>query len=553
MLPERLSHALMNLVWSFLLLHFLLTPLASLTGYSILLDFNTRISPNDAYAGTYYFWWTNLTYLPLFFFAIVLLLLLCCSRPYFRAYCLLTVLAYTLYPLELVDYLALNAHYGTTTYGAYALNTLLTNTMNRYHPLIFYVSTSLLALAISFAYALRGNFVPFIHPASLTLSIKIGWLALIVNLSALWMGSWWALQEGTWGGWWNWDASETFGLAISLLILWTTHSRSSISNRSPLAIKSTLSLYFVTLSYYFIQLNFDLTSHNFGAKFFFFFNNNLFFLEALALALVLIVTNVMLLNWNSWKVHLFNLRLTTYSPLTLRFVKLVAPALALFWVVWSYRPLINYFLWNFASVNVVNFELSLQPANFIALILLWLWVTRLTSAIVAIFVALALVLGNWLWALLLPLSMSSKFNLLHSSLLVLSVLNISLYDLTCTSWLCDSTHSYLLSHGNLVVEQSNLYSLDSTAVETVKTWTSFILMNSASWNLIASANSPSVNFFTLGFSHSFFDNYYYLSLVYVNAYLWLELPLIGTLNTLFWCSVILARLLIWQRNLSQSL
>lgn len=553
MLPERSCHALINLVWSFLLLHFLSTPLASLTGYSTLLDLNTRISPNDAYAGTYYFWWTNLTYLPLFFFTIVLLLLLYCSRPYFHACCLLIVLVYVFYPLELVDYLALNAHYGTTTYGAYALNTLLTNTMNRYHPLIFYVSTGLLALAISFAYALRGNLVPFTYPASLTLSIRVSWLALIINLSALWMGSWWALQEGTWGGWWNWDASETFGLTISLLILWTTHSRSSVSNRASLSIKSTLSLYFVVLSYYFIQLNFDLTSHNFGAKFFFFFNNNLFFLEALALALILIVTNLAHLKWNSWKVHLFNLKLTTCAPLSLRSVKLVAPALALFWILWSYRPLINYFLWNFASVNVVNFELSLQPANFIALILLWLWATRLTSVVVALSAALTLVLGNWLWVLLLPLNMSSKFNRLHSGLLVLSVLNISLYDLACTSWLCDSTHSYLLSHGNLVVEQSNLYSLDSTAVEIVKTWTSFVSMNSASWNLIASANSPSVNFFTLGLSHSFFDNYYYLSLVYVNAYLWLELPLIGTLNILFWCSVILARLLIWQRNFSQSL
>jgi hypothetical protein len=43
------------------------------------------------------------------------------------------------------------------------------------------------------------------------------------------------------------------------------------------------------LSYFFIQLNFDLVSHNFGAKFFFFFNNNLFFLEAVFFLLVLIL------------------------------------------------------------------------------------------------------------------------------------------------------------------------------------------------------------------------------------------------------------------------
>ena len=540
-------------MWLLLLLHFLLTPLASLTGYSLLLDFNTRVSPNDAYAGTYYFWWTNLTYLPLFFFTVVLLFLLSSNRSPYSVWSIFLVLMYTAYPLELVDYLALNAHYGTSTYGGYGLNTLLTNTMNRYHPFIFYVSVSLLALAISYAHTLRGGLTPFVSSTFTATQLKVSWSALIINLSALWMGSWWALQEGTWGGWWNWDASETFGLAISLLILWATHSRSSISDRAMLSIKSMLSLYFITLSYYFIQLNFDLTSHNFGAKFFFFFNNNLFFLEALVLALALIVFNLLYVSWNSWKVSVFNLKLVAYTSPNSQSVKLVASALALLWIVWSYRPLINYFLWNFAEINVVNFELSLQPVNFLALILLWVWTTRFTLVSLTLSTALVLALGNWLWVLLLSVNVGSKFRALHSGLLALSVLNISLYDLTCTSWLCDSPFNYLLSHGNLVVEQSNLYSLDSTAIETVKTWTSFVSMNSASWNLIASANSPSVNFFTLGFSHSFFDNYYYLSLVYVNAYLWLELPLIGTLNIIFWCSVILTRLSIWQRNLSQSL
>ena len=553
MLSKRFYYSSTNLTWLFLLLYFLLTPLASLTGYSTLLDFNTRISPNDAYAGTYYFWWTNLTYLPLFFFTVVLLFLLGSNRSLYSVWSMFFVLMYVAYPLELVDYLALNVHYDTSTYGGYGLNTLLTNTMNRYHPFIFYVSVSLLALAISYAHTLRGSLVPFMSSTFTAIQLKVSWSALIINLSALWMGSWWALQEGTWGGWWNWDASETFGLAISLLILWATHSRSSISDRAILSVKSMLSLYFITLSYYFIQLNFDLTSHNFGAKFFFFFNNNLFFLEALALALALIVFNLLYVSWNSWKVYLFNLKLATYTSPNFWSVKLVASALALLWIIWSYRPLINYFLWNFAEINVVNFELSLQPANFLALILLWVWTTRFTLVSLTLSTVLVLALGNWLWALLLSVNVGSKFRVLHSGLLALSVLNISLYDLTCTSWLCDSPYNYLLSHESLVVEQSNLYSLDSTAIETVKTWTSFVSMNSASWNLIASANSPSVNFFTLGFSHSFFDNYYYLSLVYVNAYLWLELPLIGTLNIIFWCSVILTRLSIWQRNLSQSL
>jgi len=204
MISRRFYHHSINLMRLLLLLHLLLIPLTSITGYSVLLDLNTRVSPSDAYIGTYYFWWTNLTYLPLFFFTVVLLFLLTNNFPSYLVTLTLLVLAYTVYPLELVDYLALNCHYGTSTYGGYGLNTLLTNTMNRYHPFIFYASVSLLGLSILYVYALRGSSTPFNHLTHISAGLKMSWWALLINLSALWMGSWWALQEGTWGGWWNW-------------------------------------------------------------------------------------------------------------------------------------------------------------------------------------------------------------------------------------------------------------------------------------------------------------------------------------------------------------
>jgi cytochrome c biogenesis factor len=95
------------------------------------------------------------------------------------------------------------------------------------------------------------------------------------------LGSWWALQEGTWGGWWNWDSSETFGLFFFLLPFFFYHNKSYLNfHQKNLNIfkKSTTLLLF---SYFFIQLNFDLVSHNFGIKFFQFFSNNLFFYNTL--------------------------------------------------------------------------------------------------------------------------------------------------------------------------------------------------------------------------------------------------------------------------------
>lgn len=56
-------------------------------------------------------------------------------------------------------------------------------------------------------------------------SYKIG-LSLFVVWFALALGGWWAYQEFTWGGWWNWDGVETPVLILSLAVLFGYfHSR----------------------------------------------------------------------------------------------------------------------------------------------------------------------------------------------------------------------------------------------------------------------------------------------------------------------------------------
>ena len=94
---------------------------------------------------------------------------------------------------------------------------------------------------------------------------------------ALYLGSWWALQEGSWGGWWNWDSSEFFGLIIMyLLLFFFFHSK--------LPLKTVyISYYFIlnSLLYLFIfflllQLNFSIISHNFGFRSLKFLNTEIF-------------------------------------------------------------------------------------------------------------------------------------------------------------------------------------------------------------------------------------------------------------------------------------
>ena len=130
------------------------SPLYFFSGYSVLFDIHSRLSINDAPLGTYYFWWTNMTYLPSFFFALCVLAihiqphsLLFFSPP--LIYCTLTCL----YSVELLDYVLLNHSLSTSVYSSSGLNTLLTNVLNRYHPFVFYLSTFFLLIWFFYHYS----------------------------------------------------------------------------------------------------------------------------------------------------------------------------------------------------------------------------------------------------------------------------------------------------------------------------------------------------------------------------------------------------------------
>jgi len=539
MLSQWLIFLWSSTVRVLLLLPLLVTPLLGLSGYGVTADFNTRLSPNDAFLGTYYFWWTNLTYLPLFFFAITLLAFTYAATTRYAFWVLASPILYLLYPLELVDYLALNTDIFISMYSSYGLNTLLTNVLNRYHPLIFYLSVITLSVVMASSYRSSSQARFNADSISLRSQPSLGWLAIWINLLALWMGSWWALQEGTWGGWWNWDSSEVFGLIISLLLLWLLHSKLNIRKLVPVTVKGVLAWLSIAFSYFFIQLNFDLVSHNFGAKFFFFFNNNLFFIEVILLSTLLTASLYLYYSSLTSKVKLVRTPAALQSGLVSYSLRLSVPFILAAWVLWSYRPLLNYFLWNFIDVNVFNFEPSLQPINFLAVLVLFSWLVHAQPAATTVCVAASFLLSNPLFVLLLLFSIRSRFTLIHVSLAWIALLNIVLYDLVLVSWASSSSYYYFIADSTSLLCGDALLVLDSTAVEQVRTWFSFTDTSSFSWNIIATSNSPAVNFFTLGLSHSFFENYYYLSFVYTNACLWLELPLIGTLNLLFWTPLFL--------------
>ena len=229
---------------------------------------------------TYFFWWTTLTYLPTFFFSFALVIVSVSLRTRRLLAPIGGFLVLSVYTTEVGDFNILNFLDTETSYSSYALNTLLTNSLNKYHPFVFYLSTVLLLVVVLKTIWESRRPQPFTTSSLLASTTPLNWTVTIVNLVALFLGSWWALEEGTWGGWWNWDSSEVFGLQIALSALYLNHSYTPVKLTSNRLFQSVSVFAAVLIGYFFIQLNFELVSHNFGSKFFFFFNNNLFFLEA---------------------------------------------------------------------------------------------------------------------------------------------------------------------------------------------------------------------------------------------------------------------------------
>lgn len=265
---------------------------------------------------------------------------------------------------EIQNYLLANSHIVMLNFNSNNFNFFLLNNINKYHPYIFYLSVFLFIYVFSLYKSLYlKNKLYFNKEIILNYFIIIIKFMFIINSFTLFLGSWWAFQEGSWGGWWNWDASETFGLIILLLSIVFYHYKITFD----VFIKYLQFLYlYITLFiflYYFIQLNFEITSHNFGVRFFFFFNNNLFLIENILLFTVLFILKLKnLITFEYFLIPLFRLfQIKKYLPLKSHFWFITLLLLITFAkpVFFSFLPLFNYFLWNFFLINLFNFELTL--------------------------------------------------------------------------------------------------------------------------------------------------------------------------------------------------
>jgi hypothetical protein len=339
-------------------------------------DIYSRVLGNEFYINLYYFLWTSFWYIPLLILLIVIWQFINYTsiKHIFLVFTLFILLFNTTADIHM--YWVLNTNIYNLPLKSEHYNNLLLNSINKYHPGILYW-TSLFIIT----YWLMFNLSYCIHiykfylvSIELIIKLKFIWFSLILLLT-LGLGGWWALQEGSWGGWWNWDPSEVFGLLIFLFYLIYTHikiSKQGFINKWFYSLIFSLVLLQV---YFFTQLNFDLVSHNFGTKIDNFIDNTNFYTT------IIIISYISILRVWYVKLNLIQLLIASEVKFYLNSINLfkvytlVILSLFFYELTYSLVPLFNDFLWKLLNINIANSILIFEKYNLevVYLVLLFFW------------------------------------------------------------------------------------------------------------------------------------------------------------------------------------
>jgi hypothetical protein len=420
-------------------------------------DLNTRIWLNEFFLNTYYFYWTSFWYL----LAVIVLLKLVFIIVYLR-YSSFHVTILTLfllfYTFTILEYYGYNYFTLKTLKPEYQINSLLTNSINKYHPFIFYFTlTWLYVTNLHTLNTYEKN--PFgITFGKLYVTQRLGFFLPMIY-TTLGLGSWWALQEGSWGGWWNWDSSEVFGLIVMLFYVQLVHKpfvRTSWQTLNSLTVSSVLILFLV---YTLIQLNFDLVSHNFGTKASQFISSDQFFYIFMFITSAFTVTFVI-----SHKSGINNfgkvLKLKSSAIKVLVFTLSTFSIIAL-----SFAELINNFYWLIFSsnfMNILNVTIYYSP---LILLLLYLSTTRLNSLLLTVFFLLTYSLET-AYLLCASVVLRGKIHTIHLLAYIFIFISYQSLNQSVVGWNYITCNNYVFLSHSLLDINNTFIKLNTTYIET---------------------------------------------------------------------------------------
>lgn len=507
--------------------------LETTSGYLNYLDLFTTVFPNESLINSYYFWWTNPNYVTFFLSCFTFFTFFHLSRS-IKFTSLLLLVFVEIWFNEWRDIWNANVQINVLTTLVPQVNLLLLNSLNKYHPFILYLS---LLLSVNLLTTLISHFFKTtLFSKTWDTEYKTAWPAtiILINFVALFFGSWWALQEGTWGGWWNWDPSELFGLLPSLILLRVLHVRDSVSSLWSSILLSSLSILATLLTYLILQLNFELISHNFGPKFFFFFNSNLFsaFLSTTLLFFFYKVSK----NLSTSKIRTFLTKNRSYQMRSYRdansrsYLQILPFTILVLWVVVSFWDFFNSFIKNFMSITLTN----LETISFLNLSLLVILVSLFSS----------MKSSN-----ILPITQSSLYPIfsstglpfihvcVHLSLAYFNFLNLVIDDLSIFNWSFASYSEISYDSTTLFWSTQRCLTLDSWNIDNARSNFDPNGYMTLSWSTANTSNTESGNIFTLILTPSAVNNYYELGSSYIDVFLSIHLPMLTSVTVFAFLSI----------------
>lgn len=320
------------------------------------IDLHTRSDLNSVGLPNLFWIWTNTYYLYSILIILLSSIMLYAYKEDYSVKSLIFLIYCILIFLELATNhnLVLNSSYKTTELELY--NLLLNNSINKIHPLMIYASWFSIIILLASSYTSSNRWY---HVFNVFVLFK-----LMIAISLL-LGGWWAYQEGSWGGWWNWDPSEMFGLLILFSLVLLTHASLTRSCSSSYYIKVLLSY---TLIYYvFLQLNFSLLSHNFGIRQGDIIDFRVSYLLFITFSIYLLRKKLASLNStvNSKLVYSSALHIYCILPLVMYTVLYISSA-----ELWSDL------IWRILSIDLYNSSSLLSPTLLVTVLLL---ITRYTN------------------------------------------------------------------------------------------------------------------------------------------------------------------------------
>lgn len=466
-----------------------------------IIDIYTRLVFNDFYLNIYYFFWTNFWYLTTFVLILFVLHYITMFNKHIKAFVLSILPILLVLLVSQSDYFLSNPQTMSFMVSTENLNNLLTNSINKYHPFIFYFSSSFIFSMFISSRTLTSDTYSFTRSIALLYYTNYLFTALYLISFTLFLGSWWALQEGSWGGWWNWDPSEVFGLCIMLFFTVLIHTSTTIYRTRLIYLFVAYSTKVIFLIYIFIQLNFDLVSHNFGTKVDDFIDSTSFYLTLLTLILSSLIF-VFFRDKSRLNTLLFTLK--TYSNyLSIKFFwRIFLYGFILYLVLSSFFILLNDFSWKLLSINILNL---LPNTHNTVLYVFWilivlLWVFNFQNFLI---LTTSILFMNPVDILLILVVLNNRFYVGHFALVLFIYLSAVSFNHSVSNWLP------ILQESVVFVSTSQFYSTLSTLTFTT-TFVDITKINlfdnvivESAWNFITTGTTCEAH----SFAHLSFPDY----------------------------------------------